>query len=161
MEWLNLLLKWFSSGPVGIITGLFGMGALAFAVAAFLKKVREAKFEGALNDAAGTAGRGSAEASENMRENTRVIDALVLSEQEKMRVPLTITAPATVKTNEVFVVKISVPTSGCDLYADEYRLFSLGSGYEFSVTLNTPGSRRLKIVCAGAVVAETTVEVVA
>jgi len=160
VEWLNLLLKWFSSGPVGIISGIFGMGALALGVSVFLKKLQKVRFENTLNDAAETAGRGSAEASENMRENTRIIDALSEAEQERMRVPLAIKAPSTVKVCEKFTIKLTVPANGCDLYADDYRLFIIGSGYDFEISLNTPGNRVLKIIRDGKVVAETMVAVV-
>ncbi len=171
LKYMAPIFAWLSSGPVGIIAGIFGLGGILTGLIIVMKKMKEAQFQGSLNDNSRIAGDVSQEITANMQRNTTTIDALAAQEQARLKAAQTpkvpqpptpplpdsayiqIIAPRSVKVGERFIVALSGfdTTKTYMLCADKkwkLGLFSV-EVFDLEVVLTGAGERTLDIEISG------------
>lgn len=139
------LAKWLSSGPVGIIAGIFGLGGIAFALYRVGLWIKEVKFGKGIDSAAASSGTVSGDLSNAMKNDTATMDEAVAAERERLikaSVPvISIEGPVKVGIPfKVVVTNLDEATGPYRLFADrKYPLGNIRNGSAV-VTLNDKGA---------------------
>lgn len=158
---LEFVAKWLSSGPLGIILGLVGMGGFAASIFALAKKMKEAKYQNNIDTMNSEAGQLSQDLAENARNNTKTLDALLdaqlEAESEKPRV-VSFSSPERAKKGVAFAVSHENVPFGTKIMADStWLLGTVYSGNETKVVLNGVGTRVLSVEVEGIVYSSRTI----
>jgi hypothetical protein len=148
VEWISLILKWATSGPVGIIVGVVAMLLGGAGFLAFVKKMKGNKFKGTLDDSAASAGRISGEVSSGMKANTDLGSTWAEQEQARLiKEQVKLTVPTEVFANEPFNVVVTGVSQANTLYADKtWRLGSILPDTPKEVLLNSAGQRTIDLL---------------
>jgi hypothetical protein len=89
LAYMSPIFMWLSSGPVGIIAGIIGLGGILTTVLvmvrSFSRKLEEANYQNTLNDNARLAGEVSEELSRAAKRNTQSIDEIAKIEKARLR----------------------------------------------------------------------------
>jgi hypothetical protein len=159
MDWttvLGFLSKWLSSGPLGIILGIVGLGGIGLVFSRLIKKAKsaadQANLNSDINEASRIAGTESAALSENMRGNTAAMNAAVKEEQERQLAKLKpeISAPATAPKGVKFTVVVKNVRVGLPIYADKQYILAYTSSYgKYPIALTVAGERTLGVEVDG------------
>lgn len=151
---LENVAKWLSSGPVGIITGLFGLGVISAALYALSKWFDKKEYEGDLDLASRIAGEVSDDISDGMRRNRTAMEKAI--EAERIRIErgnkITIEAPDEVIAGKYFTVTIRNLFKEKELYADKKWVLGYpqgGRNKTLAVRLTSAGKRTLDIQVSG------------
>jgi hypothetical protein len=156
---LKLIMTWFSSGPVGIISGILGgLGILIF-LRKIQQKIADAKFQGTLNDVSQTAGTVSKDASSDMEANDRLIKAILDSKPLDVPTPSKkpeptppvleepyIEVPANGKSRVAFdVITKNVPEGTPIMVERKWNVGKVSSSGTTRVMLVSPGNRSIDV----------------
>jgi hypothetical protein len=143
---LTFLAQWLSSGPIGIILGIIGLGGIGVVIARFTKKVNAAKLDKAITDSAATAGSESASLSDNMRANTQAIDAAIAGEIKRQTVP-GLFVPHTAKKGMTFTITtVNIPPSTPILADKKWTVGYTTTTGTATLIFNTAGKRTIDIL---------------
>lgn len=158
---LEYVAKWLSSGPLGIVLGLFGLGGFAASIFALSKRMKEAKYQNNIDTMNAEAGQLSQDLAENARNNTRTLDELLDTqlkvEAEKPRV-VSFSSPIRAKKGVAFAVSHENVPFGTKIMADsKWILGTVYSGTETKVVLNGVGERVLSVEVEGIVYTSRTI----
>ena len=153
MDWSSILQsisQWLSSGPVGIISGLLGLGALSAAAYAISKWLDKKGFESDLDRSAAAAGRLSHDISQGMKRNTSSMEEAIRLEKEKIAKEnaVEIEAPKTIEVNKFFTVKVKNLPKNRELFADKIYVLGYPQGgrtKSLAVRLTLAGKRTLDV----------------
>ena len=139
---LSLAIKWLSSGPTGIISGILGLGGIITAIIFITKKMAEAKYKNNLDRVSDISGSESSRLAHAARQTTIAMDALLDAEVKRQKESLkpAIIAPKEVQAGQPFIVRFVNIPNGLMIYADknwdlksvtapEVRLLLFGAGY--------------------------------
>lgn len=141
-EILTYLSQWLSSGPLGIVLGIMGLGGIGIAISVVAKRLRESKFQKEVTDASATSGRESASLSRNMAANTAAMDAIF----KELSSPA-VKAPSTVQVGEEFEVKTINISPGSPILADRRWIVGYTTPRGLTlVKLSSAGKRTIDII---------------
>lgn len=158
---LEYVAKWLSSGPLGIILGLVGMGGFAASIFSLAKRMKEAKYQNNIDIMNEEAGQLSQDLAENARNNTTTLDALMnaqmKAEAEKPHI-VVFSSPPRAKKGVAFAVSHENVPFGTKILADtKWVLGTVYSGTETKVVLNGVGTRVLSVEVDGVLYSSTTI----
>lgn len=144
--------KWLSSGPLGIIMGLIGLGGISAALYNLSRKMKSARYNNDVNEMNHEAGRASRDLGKNARDNTETLDALLdgVSSKGEKETEISISAPVSVRSGEkFFVIHPGVP-SGVPIRADDKWVigYTRANGKTQVIIMN-PGERTLSVKVGG------------
>lgn len=140
--------SWLSQGPIGIITGLLGLGAVGLLFYKIANYVRESIFQGGITSVSTSSGKTSQDLSSAMSNNSETILKYVGLEQIKLKqdkVPQIVCADH-VKAGTGFWVLLRNIPAGSELFADkQWSLAIINSEGKIQVSLLKPGVRTLDV----------------
>jgi len=144
--------QWLSSGPLGIIFGLIGMGSISLVIYRISAWLSDKETSAGIASAAEKSGRLSGDLSASMAKDTQTLDALIEGENLRSEAKLTpgIVVESAVKASEPFWVRIVNTKVPVVVWADKrWRLGTTDIDGLLSVTLNAKGPRTFDITVGG------------
>lgn len=141
--------KWLSTGPVGIIFGLIGLGGISAALYNLSKKMKAARYNSDVNEMNYEAGRASQDLGSNAKNNTEVLDSF-LEGVSSAATDVVISAPTQVRAGQKFFVMHEGVPPGIPIKAeDKWVLGYTRVGGQTQVIIMNPGERVLSVEVEG------------